>query len=731
MKSWPLCFASISLVIAPLETAAYSQTTLKATSRSAIDAAFAAYEKGAHTGPAESALVTIQVTGTNPNGTPIAPRYGNGLVLRCDGFIAVPFDLFNLPADSTPSMPAKLSIHVTINPGTEREQRLVFGRRSRDFIDNKRRMGFTVFKVDGTVHVPATRTMLPDTLKSGDEVQVVWREIDPDGKSGRLVQKIAKLAAPPEGTTGDGLVEDSTEHPGRMRLAEPVNAVPSGAIVLGPDGSAIGIMPGARESNRDSFVSMANLNSVTNCVGPVPTPDSEFRVHNPEPAEVKEGEAVAGKGSMVKVPGGPVIIPPMMLLAQPDMNGQETACVASFEIDRLEVTNSEYLAFWNSFSEKLRANANFRNRIFPVTWAPRGVPFPDSISNLPVLGVSPAGAMAYARSKGKRLPTPYEWTKAALGPLGERSKPEWLARYNSDLAKTWKKLVALHSEYIRTNRLLEFARHPIDENGKPLQPFADDLLQLPWVLAVAYEHQNNNAREVRFSFNVTSQLVDQMNAIWQSPSSVIAVGERNYDVSPYGAHDMLLNAAELYQANPGSQAIGDTQYGYLAFTVIPPNLFLRDSGFAPYPIIPPWPYSYGNVYKLSHLYAQRLQPATKYDPVRPLPMEDTILNMNLMEAALMIQPFDRWMIMIGKDYEHNYYRRWFKVDDVPPALTEAARTRMLQAYPWASRIINYSRELGIPPATEGTLLLPPKFAGGGAYYEELRFMVPVGFRCAR
>jgi formylglycine-generating enzyme required for sulfatase activity len=728
MKSRPRCLASISLGIALLQTASYSQTGQKVTSRSAIDAAFAAYEKGAHTGPAEIAIVTIRVTGTNPNGTPIAPRYGNGLVLRCDGFIAVPFDLFNVPADSTPSAPAKLSVRVTIRPGTDHEQHVVFPRRSQYFVDGKRRIGFTVFKLDGTVHIPATKTMLPDTLKVGDQVQVVWREGDPNGQSGRLVHKVAQLAGLPEGTAGDGLVEDTTEHPGRIRLAEPVNAVPPGALVLGPDGVVIGIMPGARESNRDSFISMANLNSVTNCVGAVPNPDSDFRVNNPEPAELKEGESA--KGSMVKVPGGPVIMPPMMLTVQPDMNGQETACVAPFEIDRLEVTNTEYLAFWNSFSEKQRLNAQFRNRMFPLTWATRGEPFPASIGNLPVLGISPAGAMAYARSKGKRLPTPYEWVKAALGPYGENKTPEWLARYNSDQVKTWKKLVELHSEYIRTSiGLLEFARHPVDENGKPLAPFANNLLHIPWIIAPSYG-RHNNTREVRYSFDVTSALTDQMNAIWQSPSSVIAVGERSYDVSPYGARDMLLNATELYLANPGPQTIGGTQYAFLAFTAPPERLF-RDSGFFPLPLPPIGIHSYGHVGKLSRLYARRLQPADRYDPVRPVPIEETIINLNIQETMLVTQPFERWFIGISQQYDSNHYDHWFTEADLPPtALTEAARRRMLQAYPWASRILNYSREFGIPPATEGTLLLPPQMSGGGYTLGE-RFFIPVGFRCAR
>ncbi len=728
MKSWPRCLASISLVIALLDTAAYSHTTQKAISRSAIDAAFAAFQKGNHVGPAETALVTIRITGTGPKGIPIAPRYGNGLVLRCDGFIAVPFDLFNFPADSTPSEPSKLSVRITINPGTDHEQHIIVPRRSYNFIDNKRRLGYSVFKLDGTVHIPAARTLLPDTLKAGDQVQVVWRESDSEGRTGQLVHKVARLAALPEGTEGEGLVEDSAEHPGRVRLAEPVNAVPPGALVLGPEGLVIGIMPGIREANRDSFISMLALDRLTNCVGPVPSPDSEFRVHNPEPPEIKEGETAAAKGSMVKVPGGPVIMPPMMLQFQMDMDGQQAACVAPFEIDRLEVTNSEYFAFWNSFSDKQRANANFRNRLFPLTWATVGEPFPASIGSLPVLGVSPAGAMAYAHSKGKRLPTPYEWTKAALGPLGENSKPEWLARYNSDLAKTWKKMVALHSEYIRTSAgLLDFARHPVDENGVEMKPFLSNLLQLPWVLAPSYEH-HNNYREVRYSFNVTSQLVDQNNAIWQSPTSVIGVGERAYDVSPYGAQDMLLNAAELYLASPGPPLLGGPQYAFLGFTWIPEATFMKDSGFAPISSHPPGIYGYSHSAKLSRLYKQRLQPATRMEPARPRPFEEIIIEMNLRETERMIQPFDQWLIVAGRQYDQGDIYAWGLSYMVNASGGDALR-RILQAYPWASRLINYSRELGIPPATVGTLLEPPGVSEIG--HQVLWFFTPVGFRCAR
>src|SRR5689334_6214742 len=81
-------------------------------------------EKLPHTGSVDEALVGIRVTGTKSNGTPMAPRYGNGFVLRCDGFLVVPFDLFNLSPDSTPSAPETQTIHVTFRPGSDREQKV-------------------------------------------------------------------------------------------------------------------------------------------------------------------------------------------------------------------------------------------------------------------------------------------------------------------------------------------------------------------------------------------------------------------------------------------------------------------------------------------------------------------------------------------------------------------------------------------------------------------------------
>ena len=411
------------LSFAPLELKAQAPDK-PADVKPARRATLADLEKGPHTGPVDEALVGIQVTGTNPNGTPLVPRYGNGFVLRCDGFIAVPFDLFNLPRDSTPESPAKLTIHVILHPGTEKEQRISMPRRSRYFIDNMRRMGFVVFRLDGAVHVPALRTMLPDTLKPVDQVEVVWRDWDAGAKRfGPLMRRQAILAAPPEPAEGKATGRQGDKETGRqgdnprsaIRFTEPLEGIPAGAVVLGPEGLAVGMIPGGgAAARRESFVSFSVLSQVTNCVGAVPTPDSQFhsQVAVPTTPEEEDGSrksevgrsaasSAAGSGvfdvipsfdfrlptsssKMVKVAGGPVIVPKAMLAEQPDMEGEPIACMAPFDIDRLEVTNAEYFAFWSSLPDKQQSDILIRQAYFPLGWAPVGEPFPGGLASLPV-----------------------------------------------------------------------------------------------------------------------------------------------------------------------------------------------------------------------------------------------------------------------------------------------------------------------------------------------------------
>lgn len=95
--------------------------------------------------------------------------------------------------------------------------------------------------------------------------------------------------------------------------------------------------------------------------------------------------------------------------------------VAPFYLDRTPVTNAEY----RDFVHATRYAA-------PATWAEGS--FPPGQDNWPVTGVSWAGGVAYAKSKGKRLPTEAEWEFAARGTDG-RIYP-WGSNFNPSLTNS-------------------------------------------------------------------------------------------------------------------------------------------------------------------------------------------------------------------------------------------------------------------------------------------------------
>src|SRR5262249_11007991 len=132
-----------------------------------------------------------------------------------------------------------------------------------------------------------------------------------------------------------------------------------------------------------------------------------------------------------------------------------TACVAPFKIDQYEVTNAQYLAFWNSLSDSERNDRRVRANLYPAAWAETEPPFPGEIKDLPVLGVSRDGAEAFAKSRGTRLPTAYEWVLAAFGHLGELNPPEWVTQYMADRRETFLRVRAAHVQYVASHPELQ------------------------------------------------------------------------------------------------------------------------------------------------------------------------------------------------------------------------------------------------------------------------------------
>lgn len=736
----------------------------------------AQYQTGPHTTEAvEETVVGVEVVSRGGDGSGETHR-GSGFLLRADGFLLA-------SVATVPTLPKRQNdpnsvekITVTLFPGTEKARRLPAVRAvpvpNIRLTDAEADLGYIALRIQN-FHAPALKTLLPDALPEDADAQIYWCAAQEDGTFGPVQHRAVRLKKDekPEAKAGDKKAEKVEQE--TLRFAEPLEGVPTGAVVVGPEGKAIGLTTWKPADNGFTrFVTFAPLHQVTNCVTPVPTTDAEFEkrmksVMPPIPAAALPDEAKgaggdgqeakpeakgAGKpgmvGDMVRVAGGPVRLPPVVQKYLRDMRGDSAACVAPFLIDQYEVTNGQYLAFWNALPEKQRNSPPVRNRLYPVSWAEGEKPFPAELNDVPVLGVTIEAAREYAKWVGKRLPTPAEWLMAAFGSGGGTTLPGWAQTYLKERQETWAKVREAHLAYLNSapNLIQQINADPNAVGLTPNDtPFAFSLL--PWFF---WWPQNQSA--AAWSKNTVLAAADELAQKWVNPLYVLPIGSRPFDVSPYGARDMILNGGELVCPMPGNTFEGQTNALYVQWKYsaagrlksvgkngdfsVQSELFLSST-------------SWGELAQLT----RRLRSGThNARPERgdfiPADSEDLMrASSGLMEVGAMLRPLDSWAVQVLEGPTLRTTQPCFLPDNaLQPVVTtnhldikgrlfqkqwrykQAASFPLWQEGPrYARREMGRDVDVDPPAGTHGTLEY-----GFGKFITPMdTTLLPCGFRCAR
>ncbi len=470
-------------------------------------------DDNAHIGSVVEATVGIEVTNRAGDGAASRIRRGLGVIIRCDGYILAPFDLFdrNVVVAGQTERAETQSISVILHPGTDNEQKFSA---SQPFVPTREPL-LTVIKAKA-FHAPAAKSLLPDSLLDDAEIQTVGLDWNASARRFSVSEPLncAVVAS----------VDKNV-----LAFKEPV--LSTKGPVYTKSGYLIGFIVEVADSRAKSFVTLTKLGTLTNCIAPSAIPDGAI---SPAQAIGKQVDR------MLKLGGGKFKVSQSVLSIQPDLGNNMEVCIAPFEMDKFKVTNRQYYDFWLTIPASDRKKLTTTNRMFPQSWDKSGEPFPAELENYPVLNVPLPGAEAYAKWQGKRLPTPFEWSKAAFGEDGDKSVPAWIQELGTDRVAVWQKCIQMHEDFAIQNRLTQTAQDGTDYS------------KIPWVA-----RGPASEAAARWSKQTVEQITDSFASKWKEPLLIVPFGYHDYDVSTSGIADIFMNGAEMVLPYPGNPVRGN------------------------------------------------------------------------------------------------------------------------------------------------------------------------------
>ena len=543
------------------------------------------YETEKHIGTIDEALVGITVEYHDAAGKLIDVRHGNGVVVRCDVFILAPEGLYrNRPGIK---IDAQSSTYLHLYPGTAKEVKISVKPPFEYNLD-----GNVYLLRSKTIHVPAVRCLLPEGIKKGEDLESVSSDWDAVSK---------RFLKPSHHAVHRGDPSLDSAKLWTSKLEETLENVMAGSVIVTSEGMLFGMTSGYDGTYRRSeFFNMSLLDRVTSSVAAIPTTEASFLADHPKIKPVTKDENFALSGAiktlifedpegssdgMASVPGGPVIVPSNIVTFKKELSNASIVCTAPFQIDKYEVTNEDYYKFWKELKPAQQ------QEFYPATWKQAGAPFGTDLAKSPVIGVSYKGALAYAKKQGKSLPTACEYILSALGKNGETDAPAWMKKYVGEVNATAENIAQEHEKFLRSNTWADYSafnqvtflpNSDTYEHSNVLVTFAHLGVFWPWLPKDRFIQSKREADDqnddpavsekilsmIEFSTSTIAEASENMDVKWKNPYSLSPVGARDYDVSPFGAFDMLLNSHEYILTKQSVDSVAesivlDFQYGKL------------------------------------------------------------------------------------------------------------------------------------------------------------------------